>query len=457
LTRLLRRLHQDESGVSLLLLAAGMAAFLGIAAIVIDIGLAMSLGRTDQNAADFAALAAANDAYLGITLMQTAAQDMTDENFGESVPLTGCSTELNQPGSPFAPITDCLSVAPFGDLNSESIRRVGQTWVGVPDQTSGPAFGPSIDTRRAAAAAIIPRAEGRMAPLMVDTAGPSLACLDVLNPDVNAGCLSPLSIVNSPRCSGGGLLQNLTLGIDHLIAQSDGTLRLDDCVTPGSNVLADWPGNPVNEIEAMIDGGFLSGTGQLGLDPGIDGACAGNIGAAAIADCIGGALDPAALSEHFYYFPVVDGGNSISQFGGLYIAGIRWQTGPGVPGTGLPGVEVIVTYDTALHGPNDFQCRVLPGSGVFNNPFIGPWNDNCIGPGGLGDEIYNRIIDPPPPDPLAISKPVWDARWLAYLRFDNRADFLQMTAYVIPAGSLPQELIGIGSDVNPYEVDGLIQ
>ena len=124
------------------LAGGGMAAFLGIAAIVIDIGLAMSQGRLDQNAADFAALAAANDAYLGITPMQSAAQEITNDNFGESVPLSGCSTELTQPGSPFSPITDCMSVAPFGDLNSESIRRVGQTWIGVPDQTSGPAFGP---------------------------------------------------------------------------------------------------------------------------------------------------------------------------------------------------------------------------------------------------------------------------------------------------------------------------
>ncbi len=454
MTRLLRRVHQDESGVSLLLLAAGMAAFLGIAAIVIDIGLAMSLGRTDQNAADFAALAAANDAYLGITPMQSAAQDMTDENFGESVPLTGCSAELTPPGSPFAVITDCMSVAPFGDLNSESIRRVGQTWVGVPDQTSGPAFGPSIETRREAAAAIIPRAEGRMAPLMVESAAPALACLDDGNPFVNAGCVSPLRIVNSPRCSGGGLLQNLTLGIDHLIAQSDGTVRLDDCVTPGSNQLADWPGNPVTEIEAMVDGGFLSGSGQLGLDPGIDGACAGNVGAAAIADCIGGLLDPAALSDHFYYFPVVDG-NSISQFVGAYIAGIGWETVEGVALSGLLGLEVIVTYDTALHDSDDFQCRVLPGSGVFNNPFIGPWNDNCVGTDGLGDEIYDRILLPGPPP--VIAKNVWDATWINYLRFDNRAAFRQMTAYVLPESSLPEELVGVGVNVNPYEVDGLIQ
>jgi hypothetical protein len=428
-----------------------MAAFLGIAAIVIDIGLAMSQGRLDQNAADFAALAAANDAYLGITPMQTAAQEITDDNFEESVPLSGCSTELNQPGSPFSPITDCMSVAPFGDLNSESIRRVGQTWVGVPDQTSGPAFGPSIDTRREAAAAIIPRAEGRMAPLMVDTAAPSLACLDLTSPNVNAGCLSQLSIVDSPRCSGGGLLQNLTLGIDHLISHFDGSIRADNCVDPGSNQLADWPGNPVTEIEAIIDGGFLSGGGQLGLDPGINGACAGNVGAAAIADCIGGLLDPGALNEHFYYFPVVEG-NSISQFGGLYIAGISWETVQGVPLSGLLGLRVLVTYDTALHDSDDFQCRLLGGGALVT---IGPWNDDCVGADGLGDEIYNRILLPGPPP--VIAKNLWDSTWINYLRFDHRFEFRQMTAYVLPASSLPQELLGVGTDVNPYEVDGLVQ
>ena len=58
------------------MLAAGMFAFIGLAAIVIDLGMAMSQGRLDQNAADFAALAAANDSYLGITSMQDAAQEI---------------------------------------------------------------------------------------------------------------------------------------------------------------------------------------------------------------------------------------------------------------------------------------------------------------------------------------------------------------------------------------------
>jgi hypothetical protein len=216
-------------------------------------------------------------------------------------------------------------------------------------------------------------------------------------------------------------------------------------------VLAEWPGDPVTEIEALIDGGFLSGGGQLGLDPGIDGACAGSVGTAAIADCIGGVLDPAALNDFFYYVPVVSG-NAVTEFAGLHIAGIAWQTD--VPPSGLPNLRVVVTYDTVLQQPDEFQCQVLPGSGVFVNPAIGAWNDNCIGPGGLGEVIYDRIISAQLP---AISEAVWEARWLTFLRFDNRADFLQMTAYVLPASSLPQELLGVGIDVNPYEVDGLIE
>ncbi len=359
--RLLRRVHEDESGVSLLLLAAGMVAFLGIAAIVIDIGMAMSQGRLDQNAADFAALAAANDSYLGIIPMQDAAQEITDDNFGESVPLTGC--ELTAPGSPFSPAdgSDCMSVASYG-LNTPD-NWVGQTWVAVPDQTSGPFFGPSIDTRREAAAAILPRAEGRMAPLMVETAAPSLACVDIGSPLANSGCLSRLLVVDSPRCTpsiGVPLVVNLLEGIDHLIAKFDGSTRPDDCVTPGTNQLNNWLDtqltDPLVELEADARRGFLGDGGQLGLDPGIDGACSGAGSIEATTDCIGSLIDSTALSNHYYYVPVVDAG-SITQFAGLHIAGVDWLTAKGVAGLNL--VQAVVTYDSVVHDQDEFLCELV--------------------------------------------------------------------------------------------------
>ncbi len=52
---------------------------------------------------------------------------------------------------------------------------------------------------------------------------------------------------------------------------------------------------------------------------------------------------------------------------------------------------------------------------------------------------------------------MWDALWLDFLRYDNRDELLQLTGYVLPADSLPDELVGVGVDVNPYEVDGLTQ
>ncbi len=453
--RLLRRVHEDESGVSLLLLAAGMVAFLGIAAIVIDVGMAMSQGRLDQNAADFAALAAANDSYLGINPMQDAAEEFVTNNLGEPVSLTGC--EMPAPTVvPFSPITDCMSVASYG-LNTPD-NWVGQTWVGIPDQASGPFFGPSIETRREAAAAILPRAEGRMAPLMVETAAPSLACVDIGSPLANTACLSRLLVIDSPRCTpsiGIPLVVNLLEGIDHLIAKFDGSTRFDDCVTPGSNQLNNWLDtqltDPLVELEAILDEGSLGDGGQLGLDPGIDGACSGAGSIGATTDCIGSLIDSTALSGHYYYVPVVDAG-SITQFAGLHIAGVEWLTGTGVAGLNL--VQAVVTYDSVVHDQEEFVCelRPIPGSQAFL--LLGPWNDLCIGDTGLGQALFDGLIDD---TPLDMPEAVWDALWLDFLRYDERDDLLQLSGYVLPAGSLPDELVGVGVDVNPYEVDGLTQ
>ncbi len=442
------------------MLAAGMFAFIGLAAIVIDLGMAMSQGRLDQNAADFAALAAANDSYLGITEMQNAAQDITDDNFGESVPLTGCSADLTQPGPPFQVISDCMSVAPFGDLNADSIRRVGQTWVGVPDQASGPFFGPnSIDTRREAAAAILPREGGPLAPLAVGTANAALACVQLTGSIFNDGCTSPLNLVDSPRCtSGGGFVVNLLDGIDHLVARHDGTDRPDDCVAAGSNTLGALPGGIegwLETLEARLDAGFLDGGGPADLDEGLNGACGGLGDVTAISNCIGGTLPGATLSERFFYAPVVTGSN-VTNFSGLYLGRIGWEAeGDVVP---LPAVtldlELVVEYDAVIQEPDQLQCELIDGPPELL-AVIPTWDGDCTGTNGLGEAIYdtNELIDP---DLVPIAEGFWLFFWENFLAYDGN-DLLQVAGYVLPFTSLPEELRGPGPDVNPYEVDGLTQ
>ena len=103
-----------------------------------------------------------------------------------------------------------------------------------------------------------------------------------------------------------------------------------------------------------------------------------------------------------------------------------------MPLSGLLGLGV-VTYDTALHDADDFQCRLLGGGALV---LIGAWNNDCVGVDGLGDEIYDRILVPGPPP--VIAKNVWDAIWINFLRFDNRYDFLQMTAYVLRPRRCPR-------------------
>jgi hypothetical protein len=55
----LRRTREDERGISLVLVAAGMVALVGMAALTIDVGIILQERRSVQNAADAAALAGA--------------------------------------------------------------------------------------------------------------------------------------------------------------------------------------------------------------------------------------------------------------------------------------------------------------------------------------------------------------------------------------------------------------
>ncbi len=74
--------HRDESGQSLILFALGLAVLLGMAAMTIDVGLAYVARRDMQNAADAAALAAADVILEGQSsvLAENAARDLALQN-----------------------------------------------------------------------------------------------------------------------------------------------------------------------------------------------------------------------------------------------------------------------------------------------------------------------------------------------------------------------------------------
>ena len=86
LTARLRDRGRDESGAVAVLVAALSLVLFGIAALVVDLGLARDTRRQAQNAADSAALAAANALYLsGVAnplAAVAAAKEYAEENFG---------------------------------------------------------------------------------------------------------------------------------------------------------------------------------------------------------------------------------------------------------------------------------------------------------------------------------------------------------------------------------------
>lgn len=82
-----RRKNRDEAGAIAILFAAGAVFLFVLAAIIVDLGMARDVRRDSQNAADSAALAAANRLYLTSTTPDLvaatqAAKDYAAANFG---------------------------------------------------------------------------------------------------------------------------------------------------------------------------------------------------------------------------------------------------------------------------------------------------------------------------------------------------------------------------------------
>jgi hypothetical protein len=115
LSKRLKSRARDESGAVAVLVAALSLVLFGIAALVVDLGLARDVRRQAQNAADSAALAAANNLYLnGVAnpaAAVTAAKQYAAENFGTAdADWAGCTDTARPAG--FAPVsgqTPCIS------------------------------------------------------------------------------------------------------------------------------------------------------------------------------------------------------------------------------------------------------------------------------------------------------------------------------------------------------------
>lgn len=175
--------RRDESGAVAVLVAALSLVLFGTAALVVDLGLARDVRRQAQNAADSAALAAANNLYLnGVAnpaAAVTAAKQYAAENFGTSEADWADCTDAARPAG-FTPVsgqTPCISFS--GTPAPKEVRVV------VPSRELGTSLGRilGVDSMNIAASAQAAVQPGGKAKCGLCVIGPGTH--DVQNGDIS--------------------------------------------------------------------------------------------------------------------------------------------------------------------------------------------------------------------------------------------------------------------------------
>ena len=296
----------SERGASAVIVAGMLVLFFGIAAFAVDLGAGFSSRRGNQTAADVGVMAGAVEALSGAAGIRDQALNYVRLNLDEtysagewSTLWTNCAdgelAALNGSGFNFQPVA-----SPWGGgtLNCLSIDPAGYIRVRVPDQIVETSFAPvigvdEIETNAAAIARLAPRGDSGVLPFgLPSTAsdgdhlclsdGPSGLASDPCDgPSTgNFGTLDVPLFGNSELGTGtmcGGnpntrLAVNIAAGVDHLIVadpdNSDANEVRDQCFNLGVDTLNTDPGFPSATETGLVTGpvsyGFTPRLGQGG-------------------------------------------------------------------------------------------------------------------------------------------------------------------------------------------------
>jgi Flp pilus assembly protein TadG len=257
-----------ERGVVLVWLASMMALLLGVAALVLDLGVARQEKRQVQNSADAAALGAAQE-LPDLANADAEAKALVARNLGTTPTWTGCTDDRSLG---LAASTPCVSYDP----SFTAVR------VRVPVQSVATSFAgvigiDDVDVSAGATARLAPAGLGSIQPFALYAGSGPEACLkaggstpDPLCNNVtgNFGTLDVAMYGNEglgtmTRCGnalqGPRLQNNIAIGIDHVVTVYTGSEVRDGCGRPGPNTLPTRTGNVVNDFDlGMLHGG--SGT-----------------------------------------------------------------------------------------------------------------------------------------------------------------------------------------------------
>jgi hypothetical protein len=235
-----RRDGRDERGLALIFVSLLMIVMLLFAAFAIDFGALYNHRRLDQNAADSAALAAAQDLGGPVSQMVATAKDYAEETLGESF----TAAEWNSCGADGGSLPN---LAPGSNCISYSGDRVR---VRIPDQQYDTFFAgvAGVDNMRHSAFAVAGlqlEGLGGVLPFGVATPAPNgYGCLQSASGGhASSTCSGPtagnfrfldFSVYNAdpPSCADPGqqddrLRQNMAMGIDHTVSRYGTTYTVE--------------------------------------------------------------------------------------------------------------------------------------------------------------------------------------------------------------------------------------
>ncbi len=276
--------RRDERGTVIVLVTLVVVVLVGSAAFVVDLGRTREVRRQLQNAADAAALGAAQE-LPNLVAAEAKAKELVLANAPDGSFDWSSSTKCH-PGDRNTAVFTVASTTPCIWFN-QSYTRIH---VQVPDQTEATIFGSvlgtdSLSTKASADARVVPAGMASIQPFGLyagfDT---GVACLKTSSGGKNnVICSGPIdgnfnmldiymygndAMPTTARCSGqesDRLQNNIALGADHMfsIYSVAAGEKLDNCGVYGPNTLKTKTGNFISAFDA----GLLHGTGMDGGKP----------------------------------------------------------------------------------------------------------------------------------------------------------------------------------------------
>lgn len=290
---MLKRLHGDERGATAVLVAASMVLIMGMAALVVDYGLALSERRLDQNVADSAVLGGAIQTIQTANMANgvTEVKRLVNANLGRTVTNAAWQACVDADKLTFMPEAgnDCIS----WETNSGSVTFR----VRVPKQDTETTFGKilgvnTLTTDAFAEATLEVNPGGKLLPFSLfagagtgteqclkDTSGPSLP-LPCDGPTTGQfGGFDPVKHAPGTdfcKTNSGVFVYSLALGIDHPMSSFDpdyaggagvsatNAISLEDCTgnvpNPVPNTVSPLTGNKVPLLaDALVKGDTEAG------------------------------------------------------------------------------------------------------------------------------------------------------------------------------------------------------